>query len=215
MSRFSQLVLSRRNPVVSAVTYCNNVMAAYPFATGVGITMAKTTAADLLVQFVIEQQRWDLHRTALFASFGCLYQGAVQYAIVNLVLEPAFPGNMRRAVLSKIFCMNFISDPLLFLPTFYVFKEVASEQEKQKRLVPTLSLPVVAKGALEKYKQNCYEDWRNTWSVWIPGHFVTYAICPLHLRLPWMSVLSFGYVLILSLTRGSLQNTENTKNTAR
>jgi len=174
--------------------------------------MLKTTAADLLVQLAIEQKEWDPHRTLLFASFGCLYQGACQYAVINKVVEPMFPGSSRRAVLSKICAMNFIADPFLFLPTFYMFKEVAFSQQQQKTMIPSLSLSGTLEQALRKYQQHCYEDWRNTWSLWIPGHFVTYGICPQHLRLPWIAALSFGYIVVLSTTRGELCSGDEKKN---
>lgn len=58
--------------------------------------------------------------------------------------------------------------------------------------------------ALTKYRSNCYEDIRNTWMVWVPGHLVTYGLLPPQFRLPWMSVLSFGYVGLLSATRGTI-----------
>jgi len=166
--------------------------------------MVKTTAADLLVQFAFERRAWDPYRTCLFATFGAVYQGAAQYFIVNKVIEPLFSGNTRRAVFSKICAQNFVADPFIFLPTFYCFKEVASAQQVQKTLVPTISVSQMVSQALRKYQQNCFSDLRNTWSLWIPGHFVTFGLCPIHLRLPWMAFLSFGYVLVLSGTRGEL-----------
>ena len=41
--------------------------------------------------------------------------------------------------------------------------------------------------------------------VWIPGHTVTYGMMPPAFRLPWMSFLSFGYVGLLSMTRGTME----------
>ena len=38
--------------------------------------------------------------------------------------------------------------------------------------------------------------------VWIPAHCVTYGVVPPHLRMPWIAMLSFGYVSLLSATRG-------------
>jgi len=58
--------------------------------------------------------------------------------------------------------------------------------------------------ALAKYRDNFVEDMRNSWAVWIPGHVVTYGLMPPAFRLPWMSFLSFGYVGLLSLTRGTV-----------
>ena len=41
--------------------------------------------------------------------------------------------------------------------------------------------------------------------VWIPGHIVTYGVMPPAFRLPWTSFLSFGYVGLLSVTRGTME----------
>ena len=35
-----------------------------------------------------------------------------------------------------------------------------------------------------------------------PGHAVTYGVMPLHMRMPWIASLSFGYLSVLSFTRG-------------
>ena len=59
-------------------------------------------------------------------------------------------------------------------------------------------------GALAKYRENCVVDIRNSWMVWVPGHIVTYGLMPPAFRLPWMSCLSFGYVGLLSVTRGTM-----------
>ena len=41
--------------------------------------------------------------------------------------EKLFPGNSKRAILSKICAMNLLSDPLFFMPTFYIFKETLTQ----------------------------------------------------------------------------------------
>jgi protein Mpv17 len=146
-------------------------------------------AADLLTQRLIEQEPWDPKRSALFASFGFLYQGCAQYYIVNLGWERLFPGTKPGNVLAKVAGMNFLSDPLLFMPTFYIFRETLVQG--------VLSLST-AKLALEKYLENCLLDWRNSWLVWLPGHAVTYGIMPPHKRIPWMAFLSFFYMVVLS-----------------
>ena len=73
-----------------------------PFKAALAITTAKTVAADLLMQLAVEKREWEAQRTALFAAFGFVYQGAVQYAFVNVLLERAFPGkSMRRGLCTR------------------------------------------------------------------------------------------------------------------
>ena len=98
-----------------------------PFKSALVVTTVKTVAADLIVQLAVQKQEWDPRRTALFGAFGFIYQGAAQYVVVNIVIERTvnalFPGQTTRAVVAKCAVMNGLADPLLFLPTFYIFKE--------------------------------------------------------------------------------------------
>eukprot|EP00339_Tiarina_fusa_P011178 CAMPEP_0117042524 /NCGR_PEP_ID=MMETSP0472-20121206/29611_1 /TAXON_ID=693140 ORGANISM="Tiarina fusus, Strain LIS" /NCGR_SAMPLE_ID=MMETSP0472 /ASSEMBLY_ACC=CAM_ASM_000603 /LENGTH=232 /DNA_ID=CAMNT_0004753793 /DNA_START=95 /DNA_END=793 /DNA_ORIENTATION=- len=153
----------------------------HPLASAVGITTVNAVAADLLTQLVFEAGPWNPKRSLVFAAFGFVYQGMAQYFIVNFGWERLFPGNSRSAVVSKICGMNLLSDPLLFMPCFYIFKEVLAQG--------SLTMATV-KAALWAYKGNC------------PGHAVTYGVMPAHKRIPWMAFLSFFYMCILSLTRG-------------
>jgi protein Mpv17 len=170
-----------------------SILKRHPFTAAVGITTFNAFAADLMTQLIFEKNPWNPQRSAVFAAFGFLYQGMAQYAIVNLGWEKLFPGTKPKAVISKICAMNLLSDPLLFMPTFYIFKEVMGQGG--------LTLPTV-KAALWGYKANCFMDWRNSWMVWFPGHAVTYGVMPPHKRIPWMAFLSFFYMIVLSITRG-------------
>ena len=89
-----------------------------------------------------------------------------------------------------------IADPIFFLPTFYTLHEVLNRKPGEEVGLHTV------RTALGKYWDHCFADWRNTWGVWFPGHAVTYGLMPLHLRMPWVAALSFGYLSILSFTRG-------------
>ncbi|CAB9523532.1 Mpv17 / PMP22 family [Seminavis robusta] len=169
----------------------------HPFSSAVAITTVNAILADLLTQLVFEgtTNPWNPKRTLVFGAFGFLYQGMVQYAIVNLVWEKVFPGTSKRAVVSKICAMNLFSDPLFFMPTFYIFQEAMT--------TGTVGWATV-KAALLAYKGNCFMDWRNSWMVWFPGHAVTYGVMPTHKRIPWMAFLSFFYMCVLSITRGGV-----------
>ena len=199
-----------------------------PFKSALVVTTVKTVAADLIVQLAVQKQEWDPRRTALFGAFGFIYQGAAQYVVVNIVIERTvnalFPG-MTQRVVAKCAVMNGLADPLLFLPTFYIFKETIHRANmpdlstvrparcssvhvpatRHPNPDPNRNLSYQVSGALAKYRQNCLVDIRNSWMVWIPGHIVTYGMMPPAFRLPWMSCLSFGYVGLLSVTRGTME----------
>ena len=168
----------------------------HPFASAVSITTVNAVVADLLTQLVLDPVKapFNVQRTLLFGAFGFLYQGVVQYTLVNGVWEKLFPGNSAPNVIKKICAMNLLSDPFLFLPVFYVFKQFLADGGN-------MSLSVV-KAAIATYKSNALIDLRNSWMVWFPGHVVTYGVMPSHKRIPWMAFLSLFYMIVLSLTRG-------------
>jgi Mpv17 / PMP22 family len=203
-----------------SATICSNEKDAasflerHAFMFAVSITTVKAVLADLLTQLVFEKGiknniPWNAKRTLVFGAFGLFYQGMVQYVIVNLFWERIFPCNKPRAVVSKICAMNLLSDPLLFMPTFYIFKQVmmtgASSASAAGASVSGgggAFIATTVKAALLAYKANCFMDWRNSWLVWFPGHAVTYGVMPMHKRIPWMAFLSFFYMCVLSYTRG-------------
>lgn len=177
-----------------AVEKKESILQRHPFASACAITTLNAFLADLLTQLVFEKLPWNPKRSALFAAFGFLYQGMAQYAIVNLGWEKVLPGTKPKAVILKICGMNLLSDPLLFMPTFYIFKEAMSTG---------LAFATI-KTALLSYKANCLFDWRNSWMVWFPGHAVTYGVMPTHKRIPWMAFVGFFYMIVLSITRGAV-----------
>ncbi len=57
-----------------------------PLVTAVAVTAAKAALADLMVQVLVERRaKVDMRRTALFGSFGALYQGYFQYGCAILL----------------------------------------------------------------------------------------------------------------------------------
>ena len=96
---------------------------------------------------------------------------------------------------TKILATNAIVDPVFFFPTFYTFREILN--------VPSFAdvdpVPCISR-ALSKYGENFLADWRNSWVIWIPAHCVTYGYVPPHLRMPWIALVSFGYVCVLSVS---------------
>ena len=179
------------------VRVINDVIKRYPLATSMAVTCSKAGAADFLVQRFIERREdLDRRRLATFFAFGFFYQGGFQYFLFNRVFERWFPGQSFRAIVQKIVTTNLIADPVFFFPTFYTIKEGLGRDPKEAFSFDTVTT------ALRNYYGNCFNDWRNTWSFWLPGHCITYGLCPIHLRMPWVALSSFGYVALLSFTRG-------------
>mmetsp|Transcript_13056 Transcript_13056/g.42563 ORF Transcript_13056/g.42563 Transcript_13056/m.42563 type:complete len:185 (-) Transcript_13056:609-1163(-) len=170
--------------------------AAQPMWFSMFVTGTKAFSADALVQLAVEERRsLDARRSLVFASFGALYQGGFQYVAFNYVLERFWRGTALRNVAMKVALTNAILDPCFFFPTFYSLKEALANGPS----ATTVST------ALSKYRANYWPDWVNSWTVWLPGHCVTYGLMPLHWRMPWVAAVSFGYVCLLSKTRGDIR----------
>jgi protein Mpv17 len=175
----------------------NNNVRKHPVAYSVAITGIKAGLADLLVQvYGSAKERVSARRLATFVLTGAVYQGLFQYWLFNVVFVSWFPGDTLRATAQKVLAANLLADPLCFFPFFYILNEALSRAPGQVFRVATVS------AALGKYYQNCLFDWRNSWCIWLPGHAVTYGVMPPHLRMPWIATVSFGYISLLSLTRG-------------
>merc|ERR1719320_935425 len=85
--------------------------------------------------------------------------------------------------------------PFLYFPVFYCMKELIVNET------------VLSKEHLSKivtvWRTNLVEDLRRCWSFWVPVQCVTFSIVPMHLRVPFVSVVNFIWTCFLSATRGS------------
>jgi hypothetical protein len=73
-------------------TRLGSIPARYPFYFGVGVSCAKTSFSDYLVQTVVERkEKVDWKRNAAFAAFGFFYLGGVQYGIYVNLFGRMFP----------------------------------------------------------------------------------------------------------------------------
>ena len=194
--RFSSMV---HVPFRHQLNRVNDLVQRRPVLTSIVVTGVKAWAADLMIQKLVEKRETvDLKRSALFASFGSAYQGCIQYWIYNILFEKRlFPGKSPQMILMKIAATNLIVDPVIFFPIFYTMREAMNTE----RLLD-VNLPNCFSTSMAKYRDNCVSDLINSWMIWVPAHCVTYTVVPVHLRMPWIAVVSFGYVCVLSFTRG-------------
>ena len=192
------MLVALRHTGARRILELNAVAQRNPLKTSLGVTSAKACLADLFTQNKIERREHvDPQRLATFTLFGFVYQGGIQYWMVNVLWERLFPGSGLVPAAQKILAMNLISDPVFFFPTFYTMRTALANPHD------ALHSPYsVVSTALRLYKERCFEDWRNSWVIWIPGHMITYGVMPMHLRMPWVASLSFSYMCILSYTRG-------------
>ena len=117
--------------------------------------------------------------------------------MVNILWERLFPGRAFVPMAKKILATNFVSEPILFFPAFYSLREwMARPQE-----VVAVPYALVC-SAIPTYRKNFLNYLYATWAVWFPGHAITYGLMLVHMKMPWIALVSFGYLCILSFMRG-------------
>ena len=99
-----------------------SALRARPFLGACTSATVKTSAADVMVQTVIEGRgvdEVDRRRLAAFSIFGCLWMGAGQYVLYCRVFEALLPARTVLHSAGKMALDQFGHVPLLFLPVFY------------------------------------------------------------------------------------------------
>mmetsp|Transcript_13690 Transcript_13690/g.19576 ORF Transcript_13690/g.19576 Transcript_13690/m.19576 type:complete len:420 (+) Transcript_13690:67-1326(+) len=179
----------------------------YPFAFGVGISTAKTSFSDLLVQKVVEKrERIDWKRNAAFATFGFFYLGGVQYALYVPIFGRMFPNAasfaakpLRKklkdakgmfALISQVLIDQCFHHPFFYFPAFYATKEIVISDK------PNFT------NALAQYRENMMEDLQALWKIWIPATLFNFAFMPMWARIPCVAATSLLWTCILSAMRG-------------
>ena len=145
---------------------------------------------------------------ALFTAFGFGYLGIAQYWLYTIQFARWFPAAARfgehaslsarladragmRDLLLQTLAGNFVHIPFAFFPAFYVTQEVVNHGSGAS-----------PRRALERYRENAWDDLVAAWQIWIPGHLIFFST-PLWARLPTNHAMSFGFCCVLSFMRGA------------
>lgn len=182
----------------------------YPFMNNIMIASTKTAAADLMAQVVIAHTpissiEWD--RTFLFLTFGAIYLGGFQYFYqvnvfkklfdVDKFTSQSWSDKLKDAqglkALGAQTALDLFVLTLVYLPTFYVFKEGVFSGSMD----PTVWMS----SGIDKWQQNFSKDELDLIRVWMPADLVCFSV-PLYLRLPVRHVVSFMWTAYLSFVRG-------------
>ena len=201
-----------------------------PFVSQVVVATGKTVAADVLVQTVVEKKKkLDVRRVGIFASFGFLYLGCIQYAIyvkgmqnlfskvaLNRFCNASFRDKIRDRqglkILAGTVAIDFFAiQPFLYWPAYYWVKEVgydsgvavsvSKDKEKANQEAEEVNKTSILLKALGKYKDNFWQDNLGMCGFWLPADLIIYSV-PLHMRLHLNHGISFAWVALVSIFRG-------------
>jgi len=154
----------------------------------------KAGCSDALAQTAVERQpiiNWP--RNLAFILYGGGYQGCVQYFLFNNVMVRLFgEGVDLKTVASKVAFDQLVLTPFLCLPAAYLVKAAIFRKPLPK--------------ALSRYVSDARRDLLiKYWLIWTPAQFLTFGVVPPHLRIAFVALVSFFWLIILS-TISSRQN---------
>jgi protein Mpv17 len=159
----------------------------------------KTASADIITQKYLENKdELDLRRLSVFTSFGLVYLGGWQHYLFNnlFVRCEKIMTLAKYKPISQSIILTFLDlgvhTPLMYYPSFYMIK---GSLEKQS-----------VNNVIETYNENIKNDMIAMWKVWFPAQMINFMFCPIHLRMPFITTVSFGWTMILSLMRGNKKN---------
>jgi len=204
-----------------------------PLTTAVVFATAKGISADALAQLVFEGRRlddrvspaadsrgaaascsrdvdqqggeskaYDFRRTLAFATFSGLYCGGFfywQFSVLFPYIWPvgALPGRRPpiSTVLGQVALDNGFFSPCLYCPVFYVIKGAICHEQGPKE-------------SLSCYKSEFHEVISTLLTIWVPAGLVNFTLMPVWFRAPFNAMVSFGYLIVLSVQAQRLHDRE-------
>ena len=164
----------------------------FPFAASFLTASILAALADAVAQYQDECiQKFDVKRNAAMI----LYSGLISGICVEFMYSRIFPQlfrltgkvNLLVHALKMTIVDECINAPLLWLPPAYIFQAVLYRTSKREA-VKKYILDVKTNGLLTKY-----------WSLWLPMSFINFSIIPSHFRVAFVAVVSFFWMIILSI----------------
>lgn len=129
----------------------------------------------------------SLPRNLSFVLYGGLYLGIGQHFMYNHIFPHIFgTSKSLKVVLSKVIFDMCLISTTISLPLAYI----------TKALIYRLTI----KEGLKQYVNDCVKHglWLKNFSVWAPMQCLTFGVIPEHLRVSFIALVSFFWLIILS-----------------
>lgn len=174
-------------PAFSALRWLNSFYKNNPVQAAALTCGVKASLSDRISQARIEaEHRFCWSRNSAFILYGSLYQGVAQHFIFNEIYPAVFgSGTDVGTVASKVLFDQLVLTPFLCLPVAYLVKAAVFKRPLREGLSHYLG--DAKKDLLWKY-----------WLLWTPVQCLTFTVVPDHLRIPFIAVVSFFWLIILS-----------------
>ena len=129
----------------------------------------------------------ETKRNIAFLLYGGLYQGIAQQIIFNSIFPRMFgQGTDLLTVMSKVSFDMLVISPLICLPVAYVVKSFVFQHSLNEAML-NYKDDVMHNSLLFRY-----------WSIWGPVQCITFGVVPQHLRIVFIAVVSFFWLVIFS-----------------
>lgn len=169
-----------------AIGLLNAFFKNYPYASSFLVTGIKAGFADAIAQ-ASEPGSFLMLRNLVFLLYGGLYQGCTQYFLYNKLFPKLFGVSTAPTVVAKkVLTDLLVLTPFLCLPSVYFLKS----------LVFRYSPVVAAKKYWTDVKDNGVVF--KYWILWCPVQCLTFGVIPEHLRISFIALISFFWLIILS-----------------
>ena len=185
-----------------------------PFLFQLGVATTKTSAADIMVQVVVDGRDLediDYKRNAIFVVFGFAYLGGFQYWLMVTQYTRWFPTRQAFSKLSlteklrdrtgmidaaKMVAFDvFVHLPFLYFPSYYACKEIVTGK--------TWNPIDWIRDGCAKYWNNKEEDLSAMIKLWGPVDCIQFSM-PIHYSMPFRHIVSFFWTAYISFTRGAV-----------
>ena len=195
---------NRGNPLsavmVEALSMVNNFYQTSPYVAAALTCGTKACAADYVAQKRGPSSgKMDAARTIAFLVYGAIYQGMAQEFIYNHLYPLWFGTESTVIVVFKKVCFDLlIQTTLVTLPIAYLTK-AAIYRHSARQGLGRYWHDVLENGLLTKY-----------FLLWGPVQCITFSIVPEHLRVSFIAVVSFFWLIVLSTVSSRPQQGSNT-----
>lgn len=132
---------------------------------------SKAGSCDIVAQLLQKQSEdsLDIVRTAKFTFFCVTYVGMFQHCVFNVLYPRLFPGDGLVPAIKKTLCDNFIHSPFVYLPSFYVYKNLAGGRS--------------ATAGLREYREEGLQVLKGCWGLWLPAQMLCFSVVPPSFRI--------------------------------
>jgi len=147
----------------------------------------KENENDLSAYKEASTKRLEYQRNIAYILYGGFYLGIAQEYIFNHLFPIWFgSGTGMKNVLKKVLFDTLVVSPFLCLPTAYLFKALVFKYSPKE--------------GLRRYKDDVLHHGllKKCWSLWIPVQCLTFSVVPTHLRITFIALVSFFWLIILS-----------------